>query len=57
MFFYFFQERVLHVAVVERWMDRLGELLTTHNFPPELIFNMDETMLDASGYKVKVITF
>lgn len=28
--------------------------MTEHNFPPELIFNFDETMLDASGHKLKV---
>lgn len=30
--------------------------MTQHQFPPELIFNMDETMLDASGHRVKVIS-
>lgn len=29
--------------------------MTTYDFLPELVFNMDETMLDASGYKVKVL--
>lgn len=37
-------------------MEELEELMEKWKFPPELIFNMDETMMDASGYKVKVIT-
>jgi hypothetical protein len=34
---------------------KLEVLLLKYNFFPSLIFNMDETMLDASGYKMKVI--
>jgi hypothetical protein len=37
-------------------MEKLEELMEEHQFPPELIFNMDETMVDASGHRVKVIT-
>jgi DDE superfamily endonuclease len=29
--------------------------MNKYNFPPKLIFNFDKTMLDASGYKVKVL--
>lgn len=36
-------------------MDTLEELYKQYNFPPDLIFNMDETMVDASGHRVKVI--
>jgi hypothetical protein len=36
-------------------MDKLGELYSTHHFPAQFIFNMDETMLDSSGKKVKVL--
>jgi DDE superfamily endonuclease len=37
-------------------MGKLEVLLLKYDFLPSLIFNMDETMLDASGYKVKVIS-
>lgn len=37
-------------------MGRLGALMERYQFPPEFIFNMDETMLDASGHRVKVIS-
>jgi len=37
-------------------MDQLKGIYDQHNIPPELIFNMDETMLDARGKRVKVIT-
>jgi hypothetical protein len=37
-------------------MGDLEALLMKYHFLPELIFNMDETMLDATGYKVKVIS-
>lgn len=42
--------------MVLSWMDKLKEILDTHQFPPELIFNMDETMLEVGGKRVKVIT-
>src|SRR5271170_2427738 len=37
-------------------MSKLEKLLFEYEFIPELIFNMDETMLDTTGYKVKVIS-
>lgn len=37
-------------------MDQLGDLLTTHNICPELLYNMDETMLQVGSGKAKVIT-
>lgn len=51
-----FQERILYAPVVRAWMSRLEQLMEEHQFPPQLIFNMDETMIDASGHRVKVIT-
>ena len=51
-----FQSRILYSHVVKEWMDKLEVLLLKYEFLPSLIFNMDETMLDASGYKVKVIS-
>lgn len=36
-------------------MEKLEAILLKYDFPPELIFNFDETMLDASGHKVKVL--
>lgn len=36
-------------------MVELELALNTYDFPPELIFNFDETMLDSSGHKVKVL--
>ena len=36
-------------------MNKLGATMKKFNYLPELIFNMDETMLDASRYKIKVI--
>ena len=36
-------------------MTKLERLLLKYEFLPELIFNMDETMLDTTGYKVKVV--
>lgn len=47
---------MLHASVVKEWMKGLGELLEKYKFPPQLIFNMDETMLDSSGHKVHVLT-
>jgi hypothetical protein len=38
--------------VVEEWMEKLEVLLLKY----ALIFNMDETMLNTSGYKVKVFS-
>jgi hypothetical protein len=55
MYFYF-QSRILYSWVVEEWMAKLETLLLKYEFLPPLIFNMDETMLDASGHKVKVIS-
>jgi hypothetical protein len=37
-------------------MGKLEVLLLKYEFQPALIFNMDETMLDASGHKVKVFS-
>src|SRR5271163_4339189 len=37
-------------------MGKLEALLLKYEFLPALIYNMDETMLDASGHKVKVIS-
>ena len=37
-------------------MNTLQGLMEKYNFLPELIFNMDETMMDASGHRVRVIT-
>lgn len=37
-------------------MDKLKELLDQFNFPPELIFNMDETMLEVGENRTCVIT-
>lgn len=51
-----FKSRILRIDVVKNWMSQLEELLTKYNFPPFLIFNMDETMVDAGGHKMKVIT-
>jgi hypothetical protein len=36
-------------------MDQLKTMIDKYNFPPKLIFNFNETMLDTSGYKVKVL--
>lgn len=41
---------------IKSWMTKLGDILNTYKFPPFLIFNMDETMIDTSGHKMKVIT-
>jgi hypothetical protein len=38
-------------------MDQLKTMMNKHNFPPELIFNFDETILDASRYKMKVLVY
>lgn len=46
----------MYKPVVLAWMDKLDGLLKKYNYPPQLIFNMDETMLDSSGHKVKVIS-
>lgn len=45
----------MKAPVIEAWMDKLGDLLQKYNFPPELIFNFDETMIDATGHKTKVL--
>jgi len=37
-------------------MQEIGDLYEKYEFPPYLIFNMDETMVDASGGKLKIIT-
>lgn len=37
-------------------MTKLERLLLKYEFLPELIFNMDETMLDTTGHKVKVVS-
>lgn len=37
-------------------MKEIGELYEKYKFPPHLIFNMDETMVDAGGKRLKVIT-
>lgn len=46
---------MLHAGVVKKWMNEVGDNYQTYNFPPQLIFNMDETMIDSSGHKVKVL--
>ena len=43
------------MGVVRNWMTGLGEIYDTFRFPPQFIHNMDETMLDSSGHKVKVL--
>ena len=53
--FILIKERILTASAVGSWMDRLKNIYDTHNIPPELIFNMDETMMDASSRRVKVI--
>lgn len=45
----------MHVGVINKWMAEYVEIYEKYKFPPQLIFNMDETMLDSSGYKVKVL--
>ena len=37
-------------------MDKLGDILETHDIPPELIYNMDETSLEPGTGRSKVIT-
>jgi hypothetical protein len=37
-------------------MKEVGNLYEKYEFPPYLIFNMDETMVDVGGSKLKVIT-
>lgn len=45
----------MKAPVIAAWMNKVKAALDTYNFPPELIFNFDETMLDASEHKVKVL--
>ena len=45
----------MKAATVQDWMGKLKVLRDRYNFPPKLILNFDETMLDASGHKVKVL--
>lgn len=40
---------------MEAWIEYLEILMNKYQFPPEFIFNMDETMVDASGHRTKVI--
>ena len=35
-------------------MQELEDAFSTYYFPPELIFNFDETMIDSSEHKIKV---
>lgn len=45
----------MHANVIAKWLGEVKEIMDTHHFPPQLIFNMDETMLDSSGHKVAVL--
>lgn len=42
--------------VISAWMDKLKGCLDEYKIPPELIYNMDETMLEVGNGKAKVIT-
>ena len=50
------QERVLYASTIENFMDKLEDLMQEYDFPPQLIFNFDETMLDPGHPHVKVIS-
>lgn len=37
---------------IKKWMAELQVIVTTHKFPPEFIFNMDEIEMDAYGERL-----
>jgi hypothetical protein len=47
---------VLTTPVISAWMDKLKGYLDDYSIPPELIYNMDETMLEVGNGRAKVIT-
>jgi hypothetical protein len=47
----------LHAGVIKTWMQELEDVLNTYYFPPELIFNFDEIIIDLSEHKMKVFVY
>jgi hypothetical protein len=50
------QKRILTAENITHWMEQLEALYNKYNFPPQLIFNFDETMLHPDENKIKVIS-
>lgn len=50
------KDRILTCTMVESWMIDLEKIMKEEHFPPQLLFNMDETMVDPSLPHLKVIT-
>jgi hypothetical protein len=46
----------LTAAVITHWMETLESLIKQYNFPASLILNFDETMLDPTHPKLKIIS-